>query len=392
VLPTFRVLFCAALVAASGCRNEQVREYTVPKEQAPAVPPSQGMGMGMSASPEAQSAGEIPAWTLPASWQQRPGEGMRYATLVVEATNPPLEIRVTPLGLPAKDPLSNINRWRGQIGLEPVSPEQLPTVARSEKINGLDATLADMTGPATAGQPAPRMLAAILPGQESVWFFLMTGPADRVGKHAKAFDRFIHSVRLGAAPDVAAMPPDHPPVDGTPAMPSDHPPVDGVPSDHPPVSKPQGAPGTGAPSADMAWVLPQGWQQAASTNSFRVGTFQFAEGAQSGEVAITKFPGGAGGVLENINRWRGQLGLPPVNSLQEQPMQKVTVAGIESARIDLVAKDGEAGAHKRMIVITLPHDDITYFIKMTGPSSLLDKHTKDFDAFLKSVQFPGARS
>lgn len=387
--PTSRVLFCAALVAVSGCRNEQVREYSVPKEQAPAVRPSQGMGMGSGS--QTQAAAEVPEWTLPASWQQRPGEGMRYATLIVEATNPPLEIRVTPLGLAAKDPLANINRWREQIGLEPVGPEQLPKVARSAKIDGRDATFADMTGPAAEGQPAPRMLAAIVPGDESAWFFLMTGPADRVGKHAKTFETFVRSVRLGAGPAVAAMPHDHPPVEE--GMPHDHPPVEeGMPHDHPPVGMLQGDESAGAPSAEMAWVLPAGWQQAPSTNSFRVGTFQFTDGADSGEVAITKFPGGAGGVLENINRWRGQLGLAPVKTLQEQPLQKITVAGVESARIDLVAKDGEAGARKRMIVVTLPHNDISYFIKMTGPSALLDKHTKDFDSFLKSVQFPGARS
>jgi len=377
VQSTFRVLICAAAVAVSGCRNEKVREYSVPKEQAPAVPPSAGMGMGMAS--EAPAGGERPEWTLPAGWQERPGEGMRYATLVVDATNPPLEIRVTPLSLAARDPLGNINRWRGQIGLEPVTQEQLPTVARSEQINGRAADLADMVGPATNGQPATRMLAAILPGDESVWFFLLTGPADRVGKHAKDFDRFIHGVRLSAAPAMAAMP-------------HDHPPVEGMPSDHPPIGMPQDNAGAGSPSSEMTWVLPPGWQQVPSSSAFRLGTFQFTDGAESGEVAITKFPGGAGGVLENINRWRGQIGLPPVGSLQEQPMQQMRVAGVESARIDLVAATGAAGARKRMLVVTLPHADTSYFIKMTGPSSLLDKHTKDFDVFLKSVQFPGARS
>ena len=373
---TFRILFCAVLVAGSGCRNDQIHEYSAPKEQTRAMPPSPS---DMTIPPEPPATGERPQWTLPASWQERPGEGMRYATLVVDATNPPLEIRVTPLSLAARDPLGNVNRWREQIALAPVTQEELPRVMRSERINGRAIDLLDMVGPAAAGTPATRMLAAILPGDESVWFFLLTGPADRVGKHAKDFDRFLHSVHLSAAPAMAAMP-------------SDHPPMEGMPSDHPPIGMPQDNAGAATASSEMTWVLPAGWQQTPSSNSFRVGTFQFADGAQSGEVAITKFPGGAGGVLENINRWRGQIGLPPVGTLQEQPMQKLTVAGIESARIDLIAASGDAGGRKRMIVVTLPHADITYFIKMTGPSSLLDKHTQDFDAFLKSVHFPGARS
>lgn len=30
------------------------------------------------------------------------------------------------------------------------------------------------------------------------------------------------------------------------------------------------------------------------------------------EVAVTRFGGRVGGVLANINRWRGQMGLPPI--------------------------------------------------------------------------------
>ena len=68
-----------------------------------------------------------PAWTLPSGWQQRDGSDIRYATLVLagdSAAGKPLEVSVTVLPKSGDDEdyaLVNINRWRGQIGLEPVT-------------------------------------------------------------------------------------------------------------------------------------------------------------------------------------------------------------------------------------------------------------------------------
>ena len=33
---------------------------------------------------------------------------------------------------------------------------------------------------------------------------------------------------------------------------------------------------------------------------------------QSAEIAVSVFPGDVGGLMANINRWRGQIGLGPV--------------------------------------------------------------------------------
>jgi len=317
---------------------------------------------------EAPASGEHPEWTVPASWKEIPGEGMRYATLVVEAQDPPLQIRVTPLGLAARDAIGNVNRWRQQIGLDPIGADKLPTVLHSVQIDGRSVDLVDLTGPKTATQPATRVLAAILPGDQSVWFFFLSGPAERAGKHAAEFDRFIRSVHLTTAPAVASMPADHPAVDAAPQSQQSMQP------------------------AEMTWKLPAGWQEEASTSAFRIATFKIMDGAEATEIAITKFAGGAGGVLANINRWRGQIGLPPVATLEEQAMQRINVARIRADRLDLSAPTGGAAERKRMIVVSVAHNETTYFIKMTGSSAAVDKHTKAFDAFLASVQFTGARS
>ncbi|MBL8848773.1 MAG: hypothetical protein JNG89_03780, partial [Planctomycetaceae bacterium] len=64
-----------------------------------------------------------PAWETPSGWTERRENGMRFATLVRDGSEPPLELAVS--ALPSDDPgsdaylKSNIDRWRGQVGLSP---------------------------------------------------------------------------------------------------------------------------------------------------------------------------------------------------------------------------------------------------------------------------------
>ena len=64
-----------------------------------------------------------PVWDLPQGWTVGGPAPMRFATLIMDSTQPPLEIRISSLG-PDQDSLSNVNRWRRQL--------QLPAIAESE--------------------------------------------------------------------------------------------------------------------------------------------------------------------------------------------------------------------------------------------------------------------
>jgi len=103
-----------------------------------------------------------PRWDVPEGWREQPESGMRAATFVLEA-DAPLELTVIPLPLPAGDPaeyvLSNVNRWRDQLGLPPLSREELPNQSRTIQLADGVATLVDLVGPgsdepAVAAPPA----------------------------------------------------------------------------------------------------------------------------------------------------------------------------------------------------------------------------------------------
>ncbi len=87
-------------------------------------------------------------WNAPANWKAGKTNELRYATFLIDPeANPKLELTVIKLGKDAGSILANINRWREQVGLGPVSDGDLATVIRKETIQGIEAIIADYTGP-----------------------------------------------------------------------------------------------------------------------------------------------------------------------------------------------------------------------------------------------------
>ncbi len=65
-----------------------------------------------------------PTWNMPDDWTNAGPKPMRFATLIIDSSEPPLELAISKLG-PDQDLLLNVNRWRGQIGLNPSTIAEL---------------------------------------------------------------------------------------------------------------------------------------------------------------------------------------------------------------------------------------------------------------------------
>lgn len=93
-----------------------------------------------------------PQWTLPEGWQEQPGSQFRHATLVIPTQGKPLEVSVMALPNPGGDEtqyvLVNVNRWRGQLRLPPISAEQLAGETTVVKLEGATATVVNLLGAA----------------------------------------------------------------------------------------------------------------------------------------------------------------------------------------------------------------------------------------------------
>ncbi len=148
------------------------------------------------------------------------------------------------------------------------------------------------------------------------------------------------------------------------------------------------------PSA-IEWDVPEGWNESPNASSILFAVFEVGDnsGGKSGgaRITVTKLNTDGGGVLANINRWRGQVGLEPVDSIKKQPMTLIQAGGAPAGLIDLASPEGVVAGLERMMVVMLPRqqDNLTWYFKMTGPTAALDEQEQAFVSFVESVRFGG---
>jgi hypothetical protein len=199
----FRI--CPVMLAAflAGCGRDDVRVYSVPKEAAPVVQAQAGLPPGHPALPATESAPITEPqlqWQLPAGWEQvAPGQ-MRAASFRVKGSKGNMaDVGVFSLPGQAGSDLANVNRWRGQVGLAPVTDAELAGLGQAVEMPARQvARVYDLAGQIPGSTEKTRILGAILRGDEGAWFFKMTGDDALVAEQKEAFITFLKSVTFSS--------------------------------------------------------------------------------------------------------------------------------------------------------------------------------------------------
>jgi len=169
------------------------------------------------------------------------------------------------------------------------------------------------------------------------------------------------------------------------ALPPNHPPL---PMNHPGSTMPNIPPPPRPSDAEtISWAVPKGWTEARS-GGMRLATLK-PPGQGKVDVSIVMLPGLAGGELGNVNRWRGQVGLPPVDEAGRLKLRKEVKS--KAGAISLYDFTGEAAAKQRMVVGLLFVDGRSWFIKMVGDADAAEGARAGFVTLLESLRFPNAK-
>jgi hypothetical protein len=369
----------SVLVCGTGCdRDESIHAYQAPKDPPPVVQTAAPGAMPGGMPPAAPGAGGLPSgvpgWTAPAGWKELPGDGqMRAATFVV-SENPKAELTVIPLGPEAGDLLPNVNRWEGQLKLPPTAADKLASMTKEIDVNGLKATIVDLTGPESAAGSEgrrQRLLAAIVPSGGRIWYFKLMGPNEVVSAQKGNFDQFVHSLKPGAAQPMPTGP------------------AEAAAQAQPDTSAGQN---TATASGKIThWTAPPGWTEVPASSGPRLLAFSIAgDGEKKAEMVITKFPADAmADTLSNINRWRGQIGLEPVTDAKNTAMQDASI-GRNGQGVLLEFSNPDNA--KRMLVVIGSMGNDAWFYKLSGSADVVEAQREPFVAFLKSLEFGPAAS
>lgn len=336
--PLFAGLFLIA--AGPGCdREAPIQRYTVPKDPpplpAPSPPPTDATQPELSVT-----------WQLPTGWRvQQSRRMMRFATLEVGDGDALAEISITRLGASWGDILDNVNRWRNQIGLPPIADHELDGMLHQREIDdtrGFSVTLDAGTDGALA-----MIVTALYRGVEGTWFCKMTGPRDTVLTQATAYETFMQSWQFTAA-----------------------------------ITTP--APATTEAPMSIRWNAPPGWAVAPNPGPMRLALFIVGTPQRQATASIARLAGDGGGTLDNVVRWRRQIGLGPVATIEEAGLVPVSV-GDTPGHVVTMTGPGDQPEQSRIAFVA--RSGFTWFIKIRGPRDAVESHADAFNDFVASIRF-----
>ena len=355
-----QLVICSALVAAllASCeKNSEIKVYRVSKAPLEQSAPQQQGAMPTNTTAPRMPGGLAPptetAVTTPPNWEPQPLSQMRQASFLVKGDNGAVaDISFVSLGSAAGNVLENVNRWLGQLGQSPITEQKLGETAQRLHTSSGDAIIVDLAGLPDNADPARdgRIVAAMVTTGNSTLFFKMRGNADLTEAQKGDFIKWVAAVcdaqtQTGPPQMVAAPPRD-----------------------------------SGAPQ--IHWKAPEGWTEV-PPSSMRYASFS-APADEGGkiDISIVTFPGDGGSDADNINRWRGQIGLTPIDASSVTSQ----VAPLKTADTTFSTTD-IAGADTRTVAAWTRRDGRVWFFKATGPTAAIEKEKPNFVKFIESVRF-----
>ena len=146
------------------------------------------------------------------------------------------------------------------------------------------------------------------------------------------------------------------------------------------------APGSSEGKPD--WQVPAGWQEVAA-GGFLVAKFMVPgpDNAQAA-VNVSMSQGDGGGLAGNVNRWRGQLGLNPLQGADlAQAISEVDTAGGKASVVDFNGKDARSGQTARLVGAVVSQGNRTWFYKLMGNEQVVGSQKDTFTKFIQTAKY-----
>jgi hypothetical protein len=136
---------------------------------------------------------------------------------------------------------------------------------------------------------------------------------------------------------------------------------------------------TTAPAAAAGrWPAPAGWTEV-SPGPMQEAKYTLVDGRAA--VTLSILGGSSGTLRANVDRWRGQIGLPP---LAEGELEKIIAPldldGVKATVVDMSA------TKQRMVTVIVPRGESTWFFKLLGEPDAVAAANNAFLTFVKTTK------
>lgn len=133
------------------------------------------------------------------------------------------------------------------------------------------------------------------------------------------------------------------------------------------------------------YSAPATWKEV-DPGKFAANAYEFGPSGANAKVTVSNLSGKmAGNVAQNVNRWRGIVGLEPQSPKDvAKAAAAIKVDGIPSHYFDIDNPKGPP-AKNRTLAIMVPIDrQNAWFIVMTGPRAIVADHKNEFEKFVET--------
>ncbi|MGZ8899042.1 MAG: hypothetical protein ACXW3Z_03020 [Limisphaerales bacterium] len=376
------VLACGsvALLLGAGCGGStEIKTYKVAKEDSHTAHVAEARSSVASAMGERPSIPHIHG-DAAEGWQALQPEKMRVASYRITDGDKTAEMAVIPLPGVGKIELRSVNMWREELGLDELTSEQLKEQSQTVPVGDAKGLMVHLTGSrgGESNGASTGILGAVAERGNITWFIKMIGDQQLVAKQEKNFISYLKSLEFhegahGSESTAQADAPEPEPPTQLAQAPSAEKPVSANTEKAPDGNKPN-------------FKAPENWKTKPPGQMIQSAYNIEGDGGQA-EVTISKFPGAVGGMVANIQRWRGQLGLPPGSAEEAQKSAEMIEVGgkKEAYLVDLKGTTARTGKPARMVSVGVPFQGETWFFKLMGDDAVVGKEKDAFVRFIKSA-------
>jgi hypothetical protein len=108
------------------------------------------------------------------------------------------------------------------------------------------------------------------------------------------------------------------------------------------------------------------------------------------ECYVTVLSGSGGGLEANVNRWRQQMGQPPMTAAEIAALPAIPMLGVEARLVRMAGSftgmDGTTRTGSMLLGAVCELGRHSVFVKMTGPMAEVGAQEAHFEAFCRSLR------
>lgn len=309
--------------------------------------------------------GPIVSWILPSEWGENPDlSGPMAGSFHVKTKSGPIgRIGVMPFRQQVST-LDVANMFGRELGFPLFNEETLSPFVEKKKIGNRTFEWLSLEEKNSLSLTNPKVaLLALLRQEGETWLFPFIADQQLVAQESANFENFLETciLRPGKERQIVAKSSRPAPAVRKPA---------------PPLSK----------KNPWKWEVPESWNEG-KVSSVRLASFSVSgDSGEALDISVTSFPGDVGGLLANVNRWLGQIGLSPVGQENlKKYCSSLSFAGHSGHMVEAYGK--EQGLFAGVLFL----EDESWFFKLQGDRKLAEREKANFSQFLQSItslQYP----